>query len=145
MRSGSKEPKALTALTLKSTLLEKNLLPGGGEFFCIDKSEKCMLHQSAGDGEYEGKVLFGDLKVYKLDESDNTYEVDFGRYKDHPVSLRFTIYPNGSSTQMIIEEHGKFYYLPTLFGKAVETESLDTAKDLWLENRKILDNSGDYY
>jgi prepilin-type N-terminal cleavage/methylation domain-containing protein len=145
MQDEASEPKALTPLTLKSTLLEQNLTTGEQEFFCVNKCQACFLHQDGVVIEYDGKVALDKIIVHKVDTDDNLYEVDFGRYKDHPICLRFGLHQNGSSSQMIIEQNRRFYYLPAFFANAVEVDSLDEAKKLWIEPTRMLTSSGDYY
>jgi prepilin-type N-terminal cleavage/methylation domain-containing protein len=144
-KKSAEKPKSLTPLTLKSTLLDQGFFHTDSEFFCLDKCRSCYLYQDGETHSYEGETAFGDIKVYALDRNDNPYQIDFGRYQDHPVCLRFTLHHNGSSSQMLIESKGKFYFLPAFFGEAVEVESLDKAKELWLQYTPLLANSGDYY
>ncbi len=145
MESSAKEPKALTPLTLKSTLLESNSSSSPQEFFCVDKCKECFIYQDGSTVEYSNKVALENIVVHKIDQNNNTYKVDFGRYRDHAICLRFNIYSNKSSTQMIIEQNRKFYYLPTFFDKAIEVDSLDSAKSLWIDSSKKLRNSGDFH
>ncbi|MEA3417780.1 MAG: type II secretion system protein [Campylobacterota bacterium] len=144
-KKSAKKPKSLTPMTLKSTLLDQGLFHTDSEFFCLDKCQSCYLYQDDETGSYEGEVAFGDIKAYTLDQNDNLYQIDFGRYQDHPVCLRFGLHHNGSSSQMVIESKGKFYFLPAFFGEAVEVESLAKAKELWLQHTPLLANNGDYY
>ncbi len=145
MQKSAKEPKALTPLTLKNTLLESNSTSGDREFFCVDDSKSCFWYQNGDVMEYEGKIALENIKVYKIDNQDNSYKIDFGRYRDHKISIRFNIYHNGSSSQMIIEQKHRFYYLPTFFGKAIETKSLEAAVALWVEPTRAIRSSGEFY
>jgi prepilin-type N-terminal cleavage/methylation domain-containing protein len=145
MQKSAKEPKALTPLSLKNTLLNSNTTSGDREFFCVDNSKSCFWYQNGNVMEYEGKIALDALKVYRVGSDDNSYKVDFGRYRDHKISLRFNIYHNGSSSQMIIEQNHKFYYLPTFFGKVTETKSLESAVALWVEPTRAIRSSGEFY
>jgi len=145
MQDEASEPKALTPLTLKSTLLEQNLTTGEQEFFCVNKCQACFLYQDGITIEYDAKVALDKIIVHKVDTDNNLYKVDFGRYKDHPICLRFGLHQNGSSSQMIIEQNRRFYYLPAFFAKAEELDSLDEAKKRWIGGTKMLASSGDYY
>ncbi len=146
MKEDVKKPKAITPLTLKSTLLAKEFATASGEFFCLEGGEKCYIRQLDTLRPYKEKVAFGkELTVYRLNDNGNTYKPEYGRYDDKKIALRFTIYPNKSSTQMIVEEAGdKFTYLPSFFGEPKEFKTLDDAKDYWLADRKLLDQ-GEYY
>jgi prepilin-type N-terminal cleavage/methylation domain-containing protein len=144
MQKVEQKPKALTPLTLKSTLVQSGYLKGGGELFCLDKCQKCYLFQNNKTTEYEEKLDLGDLKIYMLGQGDNPVQVEFGRYRDHPVCLRFKLHSNGSSSEMIIEQNGKFFYLPASFGDAAAVKSIEEAAELWLKQAKII-NDGEYY
>ena len=144
-QKSSEKPKALTPMTLKSTLLEQGLLHTDSELFCLDKCQSCYLYQNGETSKYEGELALKDIKVYMLDSNDNPERVDFGRYQDHPVCLRFRLHHNGSASQMIIENAGAFFYLPAFFGKPAKTESLEKAKALWLKHTDKLADSGAYY
>ena len=144
MQKGEKEPKALTPLNLKYTLLDSNLT-GEREFICINNAKECFIYQNGVVIPYENKIAIQDISVYKINSEDNTYKLDYGRYDDNKISFRFTIYANGSSTQMIIKQNKNFFYLPTYFGEVKKVSSLDEAKKLWTENTELVSNSGDFY
>jgi prepilin-type N-terminal cleavage/methylation domain-containing protein len=144
MQKESKAPKALTPLNLKSTLLENNIT-GTREFICINNAKECFIHQDGTLTPYINKIALKDISVYKIDGEDNSYKVDYGRYDDNKISLRFSIYSNSSSTQMIIRQNKNFFYLPTYFGDVIKVSSLDEAKKLWIDNTQLIRNSGDFY
>ena len=144
MQEGAKEPKALTPLNLKSNLLDNNIT-GEREFICINNSSVCYIYKNGVIIPYTNKISLKDITIYKIDSEDNTYKVEYGRYDDNKISLRFTIYSNGSSTQMIIKHRDLFFYLPTFFGKPQIVNSLDEAKKLWIEPTELIKNSGDFY
>jgi prepilin-type N-terminal cleavage/methylation domain-containing protein len=145
MRKSQKEPKALQVSNMKSILLEQNLSHTESEFFCLDKCSRCYLYQDGETTEYGGKVTLGDLTVYTIDRSDKLEKVDFGRYHDHRVCLRFKLHYNGSSSQMVIQNKSGIYYLPALFGETVKADSLEEAEKLWLEYADLLKDRGAYY
>ena len=140
-----KKSKALGAENLKSTLAKQGLLHTDSEFFCLDKCQKCYLYQDGETTAYEGDLALGDLTVYRMDEDERLEKVDFGRYQDHPVCLRFTFHHNGSSSQMVIHDKTGIYYFPTLFGEAKKTASLEEAEALWLKYTDLLGDSGGFY
>ena len=145
MQKSQKEPKALQAKNLKSTLLEQGLGHAEGEFFCLDKCAQCFLYQNGETTEYGGKLALGDLTVYRMERNGKLEKVDFGRYRDHPVCLRFKLHHNGSSTQMVIQNKSGIYYLPALFGETTQTDSLEEAERLWQKYTSLLEDSGEYY
>jgi len=144
MQKASTEPKSLTPLNLRLSLLDSNIT-GEREFLCINNSQQCFIYQYNEMIPYKYKVSLQDIKVYKVNSEENAYQVDYGRFKDKKISLRFDIYANGSSTQMIIEQNKKFFYIPTFFGKTQVVSSLDEAKDLWIKPTEIIKNDGDFY
>lgn len=145
MQRTQNKPKALGVENLKSTLGEQGLLHTDSELFCLDKCQKCYLYQNGETTAYEGDLALGDLTVYRLDRDERLEKVDFGRYQDHPVCLRFVFHHNGSSSQMVIRNKTGIYYLPALFGKTIKTASLEEAERLWLKNSDLLADNGEFY
>jgi len=145
MQQTQSEPKALGAENLKSTLGKQGLLHTDSELFCLDKCQKCYLYQNGDTTAYEGDLTLDGLTVYQMDEDEKLEKVDFGRYQDHPVCLRFTLHHNGSSSQMVIRDKSGIYYLPALFGKTIKTASLEEAEALWLKYTDLLTDSGGFY
>jgi len=143
-RKKEQAPKALTPMTLKSTLAEQGLLHSESELFCLDKCQSCYMYRDGESSEYEGKVALGNITAYRADANGNLEEIDFGRYQDHPVCLRYKLHSNGSTSQLLIESGGRFYFLPAFFGETLEVDSLDEAKTLWLRSTKLL-TGGEYY
>ena len=70
---------------------------------------------------------------------------DVGRVQDKKICLRFHLYPNGSSTQMVISNDQGIYYLPSYFGKAQEVADMEEAKELWIKEDYDLSDSGSFY
>jgi len=145
MQQAQSKPKAVGVENLKSTLGEQGLLHTESELFCLDKCQKCYLYQDGETTAYEGDLALGDLTVYRLGRDERLEKVDFGRYQDHPVCLRFAFHHNGSSSQMVIRDKSGIYYLPALFGKTKKTASLEEAETLWLEYSDLLTDSGEFY
>nr|MBL0721171.1 type II secretion system protein [Sulfurovaceae bacterium] len=69
MQKASTEPKALTPLNLKSTLLENEAI-GDRELFCIENSRQCFIYKDGAVTPYKGKLSLKDIIVYKIN-SDN--------------------------------------------------------------------------
>jgi prepilin-type N-terminal cleavage/methylation domain-containing protein len=143
----TKKPEKLTPLTLPSTL--KKLYPAKEEveFFCISKSTECYIARGANIIHYDALVDFGkNLEVYVVDKHNQLVKLDeFGRVKDKKITLRYTLYSNGSTSQMILLNDTGIYYLPTYFGEPVEVENEDEAKSLWIKDEYDLSDKGNYY
>jgi len=145
MQRTQSKPKALRIENLKLTLGEQGLLQTDSELFCLDKCQKCYLYQNGETTAYEGDLALGDLTVYIMGRDDRLGKVDFGRYQDHPVCLRFALHHNGSSSQMVIRDTTGIYYLSALFGKTIKTASLEEAEALWLKYTDLLADNGEFY
>ncbi len=143
----SKRPEKLEPMTLPTTL--KRLYPQAEdiEFFCISKSTDCYIAQGANITPYEGAVDFGkNLEVYVVDEDNQLVQLDdFGRIKDNKITLRYTLYANKSTSEVILSNDSGVYYLPTYFGEPKEVDDLESAKQLWIKEEYNLRDSGNYY
>lgn len=145
MQRTQSKPKALGIENLKSILGEQGLTHTDGELFCLDRCQQCYLYQYGETTAYEGDLALDDLTVYRMGEDERLEQVEFGRYQDHPVCLRFTLYHNGSSSQMVIRNKTGIYYLPALFGEVTKTASLEEAEALWLKHTDLLADNGGFY
>ncbi len=145
MQRTESKPKALNAKNLKGSLAKQGLLYSDTELFCLDKCQQCYLYTSGETTDYEGDLKLGDLTAYQIDADNKLEKIEFGRYQDHPVCLRFSLYHNGSSSQLVIQDKTGIYYLPSLFGKTIKTNSLEEAEQLWLQGTHILADSGGFY
>jgi len=143
----TKKPEKLTPLTLPSTL--KKLYPSKEEveFFCISKSTKCYIAKGRDIIRYDALVDFGkNLEVYIVDNNNQLVRLEeFGRIKDKKITLRYTLYSNSSSSQMILLNDNGVYYLPAYFGEPVEVEDGEEAKALWIKDKYNLRDKGNYY
>ncbi len=144
---GKPKPKALTPLTLKSTLVSSDFFAGQGTFMCINKCQSCYFRTdiSSAFESYSGALDFGELEVYALDDQDALVELEYGHYQDEKICLLVDFYPNGSSTQLIIKDKNTSYFLPAFFGEPMGFDSPEQAKDFWLKNTKKVSDSGDFY
>lgn len=145
MQRTQSKPKALGVENLKSILSGQGLLHTDSELFCLDKCQKCYLYQNGETTEYEGDLALDDPTVYQMGKDEKLEKVNFGRYQDHPVCLRFRLHHNGSSSQMVIRNRTGIYYLPALFGETIKTASLEEAERLWLKYTDLLADSGEFY
>jgi hypothetical protein len=71
--------------------------------------------------------------------------MEFGRYRDHPVCLRFRGYSDGHTSRMIVESGETFYYIPAFFGEVRSYSSLGDAVARWTRDNDLLHNRWDYY
>ena len=142
-----KKQDVLDPSTLPSTFRSSFKGQGDVELFCINKCKECYVLQGREINPYDGGIKFGkNVEVHKLDEDDHFVQLDeLGRYKDKAISLRFHLYPNGSTTQMVIVNDQGIYYLPSYFGKAKKVEDMDEAKELWIKEKYDLKDSSSFY
>lgn len=117
------------------------------EFFCINQSTQCYVAQGTDIVAYEGLIRLGsNVEIYKVDENNQLVQIDeMGRIKDEKITFRFTLYSNGSHTQMVLANDEAIYFIPSYFGKPQKLSSLDEAKALWLKEEYDLTDSGNYY
>jgi len=141
------KPKALTPLNLKSTIMKSEGFHGEATLMCIDKCRSCYMRKGINGSfeAYANKVDLKNTEAYTLDEGESLQRLEYGRYKDKKVCLVLNFYHNGSSTQIILKNEKGIFFLPAFFGEAQEVDSLEDAKDLWLQNSDLVSNSGDFY
>ena len=139
--------KVLGPTTLPTSLRESFKGQGDIEFFCIEKCEECYVIQGGNISPYEEGIDFGkEVEVHLLDDDNRFVEIDdLGRIKDKKVCLRYHLYANGSTTQMVIVNTKGIYFLPSYFGQAVEVEDMEEAKELWVKEDYSLRDSGSFY
>jgi len=144
---GKTKPKALTPLNLKSTIVSSELFSDQATLLCINKCRTCYLRPdiSSGFEEYTSPINLSNIKAYTLDKEDALIPIEYERYQDKKICLIMDFYRNGSSTQMILEEDEKSYFLPAFFGEAKAFSSPQEAKEYWLRNSTAVANSGDFY
>lgn len=142
-----KKVKKLDPSTLPSTLRASFQGQGDTELFCIKKCKECYVIQGTNITAYTGAINFGeDVKVHLLDKDNNFVELDeIGRFKDKKICLRYHLYSNGSTTQMVIVNKEGIYYLPSYFGKAQKVNDMEEAKELWIKSAYSLRDSGSFY
>lgn len=141
------KPKALTPLTLKSTIVSSDFFAGQGTFMCIDKCRSCYFRPDIASAfeAYPHAIDLGELEVYTLDVQDALVELEYGRYQDEKICLLIDFYPNGSSTQLIVKNETESYFLPAYFDEPKAFASLEEAKDFWLRNAEAVSESGEFY
>jgi len=139
--------KALTPLNLKSSLLKSELFQGEATFLCIDKCRSCYIRKDINSPfeAYEHDIGLKNIEAYTLDAQDSLQRMEYGRYQDKKICLILNFYPNGSSTQIILDNKEAVYFLPAFFDEPQKVDSLEEAKELWLKNSQLVSNSGDFY
>lgn len=137
----------LNPSTLPQTFKKAFKGQGDIELFCIKKCTECSVIQEGQISPYDGGIKFGkNVEIHTLD-SDNhfVHQDELGRFKDEKITFRFHLYPNGSSTQMVIVNDEGIYFLPSYFGKAKKVEDMDEAKELWIKSQYDVKDSSAFY
>jgi len=147
LKHEEKKIKVLDPTTLPFEFRKAFKGQGGVELFCINKCQECYVMKGGEILPYEGDINLGkEIEVYLLDKNDHFYQIDdFGRIKDKKVCLRYHLYSNTSTTQMVIKNHDGIYYLPSFFAKAQKVSEMDEAKELWIKEAYDLKDSGSFY
>jgi len=145
MKKSQSKPKPLQITNIKSSIVREAEGYSDVELFCLEKSKNCYIYRDGETKKYKEDIALDNLSIYILDSYSTLKKVDFGRFKDRKVSIRFKLYHNGSSSHMIVKDPTGVYYLPTFFGKATKVKSLDEAKELWLADIDIVKDRGAYY
>jgi len=142
-----KKSEPLDPSTLPKTFRKLFQHQGEVELFCIDKCQKCYVAKGKEIVDYNGSIDFGkEVEVYQLNKDNHLVQIEeFGRINDKKISLRYHLYANGSSTQMIISNNQGVYYLPSYFGEAKKVTDIEEAKELWIKENYNLRDSGNYY
>jgi len=147
MEKPSHKEEVLTPLNLKKQIMAHPLFHGGGTLLCIDRCKSCYFRKDITSAfkPYEGKPDFSKLKVYTVNAGESLQQMEYGRYQDKKICLIFHIFPNGSSTQLILQTANGIYFLPAYLGEPRQTETLEEAHDLWLAHSQDLSGQGDFY
>jgi len=137
----------LNPSTLPQTFKKAFRGQGDVELFCIKKCTECYVMQDGQINPYDGGIKFGkNVEIHTLDQDDHfVHQDELGRLKDEKISFRFHLYPNGSTTQMVVVNDQGIYFLPSFFGKAKKVEDMDKAKELWLKSQYDLKDSSSFY
>jgi len=137
----------LSPSTLPKTFKASFKGQGDVELFCIKKCTECFVMKDKQITPYDGGVKFGkNVEIHTLDADDHFVQKDeLGRLKDEKISFRFHLYPNGSTTQMVVVNDEGIYFLPSYFGKAKKVEDMDEAKELWIKSKYDLKDSSSFY
>ena len=146
-RNEKKKIEILDPTTLPSTFRKSFKGQGDVDLYCINKCKECYVLQGKNISSYDGRINFGkDVEVHLLDDNNHFVQIDdFGRIKDKKICLRYHLYPNGSTTQMVIVNSKGIYFLPSYFGDAKKVADMEEAKALWIKDEYSLKDSGSFY
>ena len=142
-----KKVEDLNPSTLPSTFKKTFKGQGDVELFCIKKCTECSVMQEGKISAYNGGIKFGkNVEIHTLDNNNHfVQQEELGRFKDEKISFRFHLYPNGSTTQMVVVNDQGIYFLPSYFGKAKKVKDMDEAKELWIKSKYDLKDSSSFY
>ena len=147
MKISKSKPKALTPSNLKKNIISSELFNGQVTLLCLDKCKTCLLRRdiSASYQPYSNTIDLRGIKAYTVDSQNTLTQIKYERFNDKKVCLKMDFYPNGSSTQIILENTKGTYFLPAYLAEAKEFESPEDAKDYWLENSQLVADNGEFY
>ncbi len=142
-----KKKEVLDPTTLQKTFRNSFQGQGDVELFCINKCKECYVIKDREITAYDGGIDFGkDVEVHLLDKDNHLVQIEEqGRIKDKKICLRYHLYPNGSTTEMIITNNQGIFYLPSYFGEAKKVTDIEEAKALWIKDKYNLRDIGLYY
>jgi hypothetical protein len=142
-----KQPKALSPLNLKSTLISSGKFKKHLTLLCINKCKTCLLRTNISSAyqPYDNTIDLAGIKAYTIDTSDSLVRIEYERYNDKPICLKMDFYPNGSSTKIILENEQGAYFLPAYFEEPKMFDSPEDAKDYWLENTQLVSDNGAFH
>jgi len=147
IKISKKEPKSLTPLNLKMNIVSSGNFKGHVTLLCINKCKTCLLRPNISSTyePYSHGIDLTGIKAYTVDSRNSLVQIEYERHDDKKVCLKMDFYPNGSSTQIILENEKGAYFLPTYFEEAKKFESPEDAKDYWLENTQLVSDNGEFY
>lgn len=147
IKLNKKEPKALTPSNLKRNIVSSENFNGQTTLLCIDDCKTCLLRRNISSAyePYSHGIDLTGIKAYTIDERNALTRIEYERYNDKPVCLKMNFYPNGSSTQIILENKVGTYFLPAYLAEAKVFESPDDARDFWLKHSQLVSDNGDFY
>jgi len=147
IKLNKKEPKALTPSNLKKNIVSSENFNGQTTLLCIDKCKTCLLRRdiSSPYSPYTSNIDLAGIKAYTVDARNSLVRIEYERYNDKKVCLKMNFYPNGSSTQIILENEEGAYFLPAYLAEAKVFESPEDAKDYWLQHSQLVSDNGEFY
>ena len=142
-----KKEEKITPMNLKKELLKGVYLNSTGTLLCTDKCRICYFRKTPSDPfeTIKAPLLLKNTKSYLLNQRNELFSPNYGRYNDKEVCLWMDFYPNGSATQIILENDKGIYFLPAFFGLPQKVDSLEKAQALWMAHNNDLKERSDYY
>ena len=114
------------------------------ELLCIDNCINCYLRED-NDNLKKTPITLKNLEAYSLNRYNEAELIDFGRFRDKKISLRFHYRANGSTDRLIAHYKNSYYYIPSFFGEVEKFNSLNEAISRWNRDRDIVKDSWNYY
>jgi len=147
IKLNKKEPKALTPSNLKSNIVSSESFNRQMTLLCINNCKTCLLRPNISSTyqPYTHNINLTGIKAYTVDARNALVRIEYARYNDKKVCLKMNFYPNGSSTQIILENEEGAYFLPSYLAEAKVFESPEDAKDYWLEYSQLVSDNGEFY
>lgn len=131
-------------------LLKNNQSNDTVKLVCYDLCQKCVIFKESKiiKDKIELK-LDENLEVFKLDEFGDFREIEFnarfiGEHLEN-ICFEFKLYPNGSSSEYIVHNFGKYYIFDSYFKDVNVTDDLSFAKEALFDEKIYPTDFGDYY
>ena len=130
--------------SLRDTMSQRHKEGERLDLVLYDRCKKALLLIN-GEPQEKMKInlkpaLFSDITVYKSDPFGHERKIEFSPLiiddKLQPVCFRYTLYPNGSASNYIIEQKGKFYVFPPYFEDVNVTDSIEEALALFTHEKE---------
>ena len=115
-----------------------------GDLVCVENCWRCFFMGEDHQPE-EIAIDLPPMTAYGIDEFGNAESLDFGRFHDKKICLRFRYFPNGSTSQMILKTQSTVYFVPAFFGEVLSFGKIDDAAKYWMRNSRILHDRGEFY
>jgi prepilin-type N-terminal cleavage/methylation domain-containing protein len=115
------------------SLLKPYASKSPAELICYDDCRHCAIFSNrVRTAELSDLHLSSELKTYRYDLMGDFKPIHYPDRliddKFQNVCLSFTLYPNGSSTQLFLEEDKDVTFYPTYFGAKREFSTIEEAK-----------------
>jgi prepilin-type N-terminal cleavage/methylation domain-containing protein len=99
---------------------------------CTDECRECRVMVDGSEVQKVEPFLKGPVRAYRFDTALGTRDIVFTPYYDEEgreseVCLLFELFPNGSSSEMIIEAKERIVDFPGYFGTPKRFDSLEEA------------------
>ncbi len=131
----SKKEEKLSLQTLKTHLL-RYFSNEHLTFICEDDCKKCILYKDYKLIKKDLNPPFQDrdsLKFYKISLDGTLKKADFihidANRSNHSVCFRYDIYPNSSSSELVIETSKEVVYMMPYFNKIKKFDNINEFRD----------------